>query len=171
MGLWSISHVFKNVYFSILLHSFSPVKFLEKFPSPCPFAHLSFHCFIFYFFFSLSNHPNLVSTNLIALMCELFLSSGVFCSNSVLITTPISSMHFFCFFDELPSALSTTGITLMNSFLFIRTISGFLALISLSHWIITSHKILTSSFSATPYRACSYHFSLLFRLYFPHNFQ
>ena len=177
MGLLSISYVFKNLYFPILLHSFSSVKFLEKFPSPCPFAHLPFHGFIFYFiFFSLSNHPNHVSTNLIrnlkpALICELSLSSAVFCSNPVLITTPISSMYFFSFFDVLPSAPTTTGITLMNSFLFIRTISGFLALIFVSHWIITSHKILTSSFSAAPYRACSYHFSLLFRLYFPHNFQ
>ena len=172
-GLWvygpspMFSKTCTFLYFYTLSHLLS---FWKSFPPP---AHLPICLFIvlFFFFFSLSNHPNLVSTNLIALMCELFLSSGVFCSNSVLITTPISSMHFFCFFDELPSALSTTGITLMNSFLFIRTISGFLALISLSHWIITSHKILTSSFSATPYRACSYHFSLLFRLYFPHNFQ
>ena len=121
-------------------------------------------------------------------------------------------MHFFSFFDVLPSAPTTTEMTLMLlifhiflislfgswylsffsfsfsltlmspcivisimaqllSFSFTRTISDFLALISLSHWIITSYKIFTSSFSTTPSRACSYHFSLLFRLYFPHNFQ
>ena len=57
------------------------------------------------------------------------------------------------------------------SFLFTTTISGFLALISLSHWIITSHKTFTSSFSTTPSGACSYHFSLLFELYLRHNFQ
>ena len=166
-GLWvygpspMFSKTCTFLYFYILSHLLS---FWKSFPPP---AHLPICLFIVLFFififFSLSNHPNLVSTNLIrnlkpALICELSLSSGVFCSNPVLITTPISSLHFFCFFDELPSALSTTGMTLMNSFLFIRTISGFLALISLSHWIITSHKILTSSFSATPYRAYSYHF-------------
>ena len=41
----------------------------------------------------------------------------------------------------------------------------------LSHWIITFHKIFTSSFSATPSGACSCHFLLLFRLYFPYNIQ
>ena len=57
------------------------------------------------------------------------------------------------------------------SFLFTTTISSFLALISLSHCIITSHKSFTSSFSTTSYGASSYHFSFLCRLYFPHNFQ
>ena len=121
-------------------------------------------------------------------------------------------MHFFSFFNILPSAPTTTGMTLMlimfyillislssswylsifpfsfslthmcsgiaisimaqlPSFLFTRTLSGFLALISLSHWIITSHRIFSSSFSTTPSGACSHHFSLLFRLYSPHNFQ
>ena len=57
----------KNLYFPILLHSFSPVQFLEQFSSPSPFAHLPFYLFIFFIllFFSLSNHPNPVSTNLI----------------------------------------------------------------------------------------------------------
>ena len=122
------------------------------------------------------------------------------------IRTPSSSMHFFSFFDVLPSA---TGMTLMllmfHIFLFLSLVSGisqlfllfslalmspsiaisimtqllsllftaiifdFLALISLLRWIITSHKIFTSS--TTPSRACSYHFPLLFRLYFSHNFR
>ena len=55
--------------------------------------------------------------------------------------------------------------------LFTTTISGFLALISLSHWIITSIGIFTSTFSTTPSGACSYYFSLLFRFHFPRNFQ
>ena len=127
------------------------------------------------------------------------------------ITTPRSSLHFFSFFDVLPSAPTTTGMTLMLlmfqilfislfrswylsifffsfsltlmsphvaisimaqllSFLFTTTISGFLALICLSLWIITSHKIFTSSFS-TSSGGCSYHFLPFIRLYFPHNFQ
>ena len=135
-----------------------------------------------------------------------------FCSNAMHITTPRSSLHFFSFFDVLPSAPTTTGMTLMLlmfqilfislfrswylsifffcfsltlmsphvaisimaqllSFLFTTTISGFLALISLSHWIITSHKIFTSSFSTTSSGGCSYHFLPFIRLYFPHNFQ
>ena len=40
-----------------------------------------------------------------------------------------------------------------------------------SHSIIISHKIFTSSFSTTHSGACSYYFSLLFRLHFPHNLQ
>ena len=70
--------------------------------------------------------------------------------------------------------LSTFSLTLMSlgiaisimaqlfPFLFTTTISGSLASISQSHWIITSHKIFTSSFSATSSRACSYHFLLHF---------
>ena len=116
---------------------------------------------------------------------------------------PVLICIFFSFFDVLPSALTTTGMTLMLlmfhillislfsswylsffsfsfsltlmspgivisimaqllSFSFTRTISDFLVLIFLSHWIITSYKIFTSSFSTTPSRACSYHFLLLF---------
>ena len=52
------------------------------------------------------------------------------------------------------------------SFLFTTIISDFLAMISLSHWIITSHKLFTSLFSTKPSGACSYYFSLHFRLYF-----
>ena len=59
----------------------------------------------------------------------------------------------------------------LPSFLFTRTLSGFLALTSLSQWIITSHRLFSSSFSTSPYGGCSHHFSLLFRLYSPHNFQ
>ena len=57
MFLISISNVFKSLYFPILLHSFSPVQVLQEFPCPYLFTHLPF--------FSLSNHPNPVSTNLI----------------------------------------------------------------------------------------------------------
>ena len=54
MGLLSISYVFKNLYFPILLHSFSPVQFSEQFPSPSPFA---FFKFFIYFFFIKSPQP------------------------------------------------------------------------------------------------------------------
>ena len=57
MFLISISNVFKSLYFPILLHSFSPVQVLQEFSCPYLFTHLPF--------FSLSNHPNPVSTNLI----------------------------------------------------------------------------------------------------------
>ena len=57
MVLLSISCILKNLYFPILLHSFSPVQFLEQFPSPSSFVHLPF--------FPLSNHLNPFSTNLI----------------------------------------------------------------------------------------------------------
>ena len=54
-------------------------------------------------------------------------SSAVFCSNAVLITTS-SSMHFFCSFDVLPIAPTTTGMTLMllkfHIFLFLSLVPG-----------------------------------------------
>ena len=50
MGLLSISYVFKNLHLPILLHSFSPVQFLVKVPSPSPFATFFFIFKFFYFF-------------------------------------------------------------------------------------------------------------------------
>ena len=220
MGLLSISYVFKNLYFPILLHSFSPVQFLEQFPTPSPFAHLpSFFNFFVYlsiipFFFIKSPQPCFDKSYpqpKTFLKIRAVPSSTAFCSNAVLITTPSFSTQFFSFFDALPSAPTITGMTLMLLmfhillispfsswylsifslsfsltlmslgiaisimaqlflFLFTTTISGFLALTSLSHWSITYHKIFTSSFSTTPSGACSCHFPL-FRLYFPYNFQ
>ena len=38
MNSLSISYVFKNLYFPIILHFFSPVQFLEQFSSPSLFA-------------------------------------------------------------------------------------------------------------------------------------
>ena len=81
----------------------------------------------------------------------------------------IFSLSFLLTFMSSGKAISI--MTQLLSFLFTTAISGFLALISLSDWTITSHKIFTSSFSATISGECSYHFSLFFRLYFPHNFQ
>ena len=89
------------------------------------------------------------------------------CSVFGTISFPLPSCHYFTilFFYFTISIMAQ-----LLSFILTRTISGFLALISLSHWIITSDKIFTSLFSTTP-EVCSYHFSLLFRLQFPHNFQ
>ena len=49
MGLLPISYVFKNLYLSIFLHSFSPIQSLEPYFSPSPFpilfwlSHQRFH--------------------------------------------------------------------------------------------------------------------------------
>ena len=193
MGLLSISYVFKNLYHPILLHYLSSVQFLEHFPSPSPFS-------IFFFFFSFAfpqpcfHKPNPQYKTFLKI--RVVLSSAIFCSNDVLITTPSSSTQCKCpyyhwndltvsnvshsfdfslFSFSFSLTLMSPGIALsimaqLLSFLFTTAISGFLALISLSQWIITSHKIFTSSFSTTPSGACSYHFSLHFRLYFPRNF-
>ena len=126
MGLLSISYVFKKLYLPILLHSFSLVQFLEQFPSPSPFAT----------FFSLSNPPTPFPQILSAIRAVP--SSGVFCSNVVLITTPSSSMHFFSFFDVLPSVTTTTGMTLMLPMFHILLISLF------SSWYLS---IISFSFS------------------------
>ena len=213
MGLLSISLFSKTctfLYFYIL-HFLHPVHFLEQLPSPSPspFAHLPL-------FFKIKSpqpcfHKSYLESKTFVNI-RAVPSKAVFYSNAVLITTPSSSMHFSSFFDMLPNAPNTTGMTLMLlmfhillisifsswylsifyfsfsltlmspiiaisimaqilSFLFTTTISGFLAMISPSNWIITSHKSFTSSSSTTHSGACSYHFSLLSRLYFPHNFQ
>ena len=84
------------------------------------------------------------------------------------------SIFSFSFLLTLMSpGLAISVMAQLFSFLFTTVISGFLSLISVTlyHEIITSHKIFTSSFSATPSGVFSYHFSLLFRLHFPYNFQ
>ena len=115
--------VFKNLYFPILLHSFSSVQFLEQFPSPSPFA-----TFFSFFFFFKSPQPRFHKSyrqSKTFLNVRAVSSSAVFCSNVVLITTPSFSMHFFSFFDMLPSAPTTTGVTLMLLMFHILLISVF----------------------------------------------
>ena len=113
MGLFSSPmFVSKNPHFPILLHFFVSVQFLEQFPSGPPVA-----SFFLFFLFQIST-PSPVSTNLIhnlklSLIYELSLAVLFFCSNAVLITIPSSSIHFSSFFDMLPSAPTTTGMTLM----------------------------------------------------------
>ena len=124
MGLLSISHVFKNLHFPILLHSFLSVQFLEQLPSSFPFA-----TFVFF-----SKSPTCFHKSY--LQSKTFLnvwavpSSAVFCSNAVLTTAPSSSMHFFSFFDVLPSTPTTTGMTLMLLMFQILSISLFGSCIS-----------------------------------------
>ena len=54
-------------------------------------------------------------------------SSAVFCSKAVLITPPSSSMQFLSFFDVLPSAPTTTRLTLMFLMFHILLISLFIS--------------------------------------------
>ena len=206
MGLLSISYVcFQKPVLSYTFTFFLICSVFGTISLPLLICHFFF--FLFFFFKSLQPrfHKSYRQSKTF-LNVQTVSSGAVFCSNVVLITTPSSSMHFFSFFDMLPSTSTTTGMTLMLLMFHILLISvfsswylnfcfsfsltlmspgivisimaqllsfnyGFLALISLSHWIITSHKIFTSSFSTTPSGACSYHFSLLIRLFFPHNFQ
>ena len=113
-GLWvycpSPMFVSKNRHFPILLHFFVSVPFLEQFPSRPPSSQ-------FFSFFSFSNlHPQPCFHKSYP-QFKTFLNiravpgSAVFCSNAVLITIPSSSIHFFSFFDMLPSAPTTTGMT------------------------------------------------------------
>ena len=106
MGLLSISYVFKNLYLPIFLHIFLPAQVLEQFPSPSPFAT--------FFSFSLlpqSRFHKPYPQSKTFLNIRAAPSSAVFCSYAVLTTTPSSSMHFFSFFDVLPNAPNTTGMT------------------------------------------------------------
>ena len=65
--------------------------------------------------------------------------SAIFCSNAVLIRIPSSSLHFFSFFDVLPSTPTTTG-TLMLLIFHMLLISLF------SSWYLS---IFPFSFSLT----------------------
>ena len=56
---------------------------------------------------------------------------------------------FLSFFSLISPDLATSIMVQLLSFLFTATISGFLALIYVSYWIITSHKVFTSSFLIT----------------------
>ena len=113
----------KKQYFPILLHSFLPALFLEQSPPFLPYLPVCH-----FFFFIKSPQPR---SHKSYLRSKTFLniravpSSAVFCSNTVLVTTP-SSIHFLSFFDVLPSALTTTGMTLM---LLIFTFFSFLSLV------------------------------------------
>ena len=99
------------LYFYILSHLFS---FFNNFQPP---PHLP----PFFLFFPFSNPPNPAFAD----YTQSKTSSAVFCSNAVLITTSNSSLHFFSFFDVLPSAPTTTGMTLMLLMFHILLISLF----------------------------------------------
>ena len=102
MGLLSVFYVFKNLYFPILLHSF-----LENFPPPPPPPPISPHLPLFVsnplqtrFHKPYPQSKTFLNTRAVP-------SSAVFCSNTVLITTPSFSMHFFssmtcCQVPQLP---------------------------------------------------------------------
>ena len=120
MGLLFISSVFKNLYLTILLHSFSPSHLFSPYPQP------HFH------------KPYPQSKTFLTIRAVY--SSAVFCSNVLLIKTPSSSMQFFSFFDALPSALTTTGITLMLLMFPILLISLF------SSWYLSIFPFLFRSY-------------------------
>ena len=90
----------------------------------------------------------------------------------ILLISVFSFWYFSIFSFSFLLTLKAPGMAIsimaqILSFLFTTIVSVFLALASISHWIMTSHKIFTTSFSTTPSGACSYYFSLLFRLCFP----
>ena len=175
LGLLSFSYVFKNLYLPILLHSSSPVHFLEPFLSPPLFT--TFFLFPYPGFHKPYPQYKTFLNKRTVLNCAVFCSK--YCPHN-----KCPHKLFFSFFDLLPSAPTITGmislfnfwylsivyfsfsLTLMSpvigisimaqllSFLFTTTICGFRALISLSHWIITFHKIFSSAFSTTPSGAC-----------------
>ena len=109
MGLLSISLISKTctfLYFYILLFLtclvFGTISLSLLSPPHLPICH----------FFIKSLQPCYPQSKTF-LNIKAVPSKAVFCSNAVLITSPSFSMHFFSFFDVLPSAPSTTGMTLI----------------------------------------------------------
>ena len=125
MGLLSISYAFKKTVLSYTFTFFLTCSVFGTIPPPSFSPYLPVCHF---FFFIKSPQPR---SHKSYLRSKTFLniwavpSSAVFCSNTVLVTTP-SSIHFLSFFDVLPSALTTTGMTLM---LLIFTFFSFLSLV------------------------------------------
>ena len=76
-------------------------------------------------------------------------------------------LNFFLLFLANSPGIAVSIMAQLLSFLFTRTVYGFLALISLSHWIITSSKIHFQQH--LDHVQTIFHF--FFRLCFPHNFQ
>ena len=111
MGLLLISYAFKKPVLSYTFTFFPTCSVFGAISFPSPLAHLPL-----FFFFIKSPQPCLHRSYLQSktfLITRAVPSSAAFCSNAVLIATPSSSMHFFSFFDVLPSAPTTTGMTLM----------------------------------------------------------
>ena len=111
MGLLSISYVcFQKPALSYTFRFFCICSVFGTIPIPPPSCQ-------FFSFFSFSNlHPQPCFHKSYP-QSKTFLNiraapgSAVFCSNAMLITIPSSSIHFFSFFDMLPSAPTTTGMT------------------------------------------------------------
>ena len=117
----------------------------------------SCHYFTILFFKSPIPPYNPVSTNLIHnLNLRVVPSSAVFCSIVVLIITPSSSMHFLSFFDVLPSAPTTTGVTLMLLMFHILLISLF------NSWCLSIYYFSFSQTLMSPGIAISIMAQLLF---------
>ena len=118
------------LYFYILSHLFI---FSNNFPPP---PHLPI-CLFFFFIklpqsrFHKSYPQSKTFLNILAVP-----RSAVFCSNAVPITTYGSSMHFFSFFDVLPSASTTSGMTLILLMFRILLISLF------SSWYLSIFLLL-----------------------------
>ena len=122
------SKTFTFLYFYTVSHLFS---FWNNFSSPphLPICLFIFLFFLFYFIFFIKSpqpcfHKSYPQSETF-LNIRVVPGSVVFCSNTVVITTPSSSMHFFSFFDVLPSAPTATGMTLMLLMFHILLISLF----------------------------------------------
>ena len=132
MGLLSISYVLKKLYLPIHLHYFSLCFFTSPKPRFCKLYPQSKT------FLNKPRFYNFYPQSKTFLNKQAVLISAVFCSNAVLITTPSSSAQFSSFFDVLPSAPTTTGITLILLMFHILLISLF------SSWYLS---IFSFSFS------------------------
>ena len=122
--------VFGTISFPLLICPFAFFSFIK---SPQPFFHKSY-----------PQSKTFLNIRVVP-------SKAVFCSNAVLITTPSSSMNFFSFLDVLPSASTTTGMTLillMFHILLISLFSSWYLSISLLHFFsgCISHKIFNELF-------------------------
>ena len=81
------------------------------------------------------------------------------------------SWYFTTFSLSFSPSLTSAGTTIsviisFRYFLPIKIISGLLASIRLSHWMLISHNTLTSSFSAAPSGMYSYYFSVFSNPFF-----
>ena len=102
----------------------------------------------FSFFNVLSRAPTTTGMTLMLIMFHILLIS-------LIRSSYLSIFSFYFSLTPISPVITISIMALLFSLLFTATISGFLILISLSHWIITSQKIFTSLFSTTPSAASS----------------
>ena len=113
---------------------------------------------------SFSIHPSVSFTTVPRAPITTRTTSTIFVPYNVPMSLFQSSYFSTFFFSLYPTlTLVDTAVSMIipfRSFLLIKIMSGLLASITLSHWLLISDNFFTSSVATALSRTCSYHFSV-----------